>query len=50
LQWRLNHKQPDERFQVVADVIRHHRQQHAWKRLVHLRSCVRICPRSYSVL
>jgi hypothetical protein len=29
LQWRLNHKQPDERFQVVADVIRHHRQQHA---------------------
>jgi hypothetical protein len=29
LQWRLNHKQPNERFQVVADVIRHHRQQHA---------------------
>lgn len=29
LQWRLNHTQPHERFQVVADVIRHHRQQHA---------------------
>lgn len=29
LQWRLNHAQPDERFKVVADVIRHHRQQHA---------------------
>ena len=29
LQWRLNHKQPDERFKVVADVIRHHRQEHA---------------------
>jgi len=29
LQWRLNHTQPDERFKVVADVIRHHRQQHS---------------------
>jgi hypothetical protein len=29
LQWRLNHAQPDERFKVVADVIRHHRQHHA---------------------
>jgi len=29
LQWRLNHTQPDERFNVVADVIRAHRQQHA---------------------
>ena len=29
LQWRLNHAQPDEGFKVVADVIRHHRQQHA---------------------
>lgn len=29
LQWRLNHTQPDERFKVVADVIRAHRQQHA---------------------
>lgn len=29
LQWRLNHARPDERFRVVADVIRHHRQQHA---------------------
>lgn len=29
LQWRLNHAQPEERFRVVADVIRHHRQQHA---------------------
>lgn len=29
LQWRLNHKQRDERFKVVADVIRHHRQEHA---------------------
>lgn len=29
LQWRLNHAQANERFQVVADVIRHHRQQHA---------------------
>jgi hypothetical protein len=29
LQWRLNHGQPEERFKVVADVIRHHRQQHA---------------------
>jgi len=29
LQWRLNHTQPDEQFKVVADVIRHHRQQHA---------------------
>ena len=29
LQWRLNHTQPDERFKVVADVIRHHRRQHA---------------------
>lgn len=29
LQWRLNHPQPDEGFKVVADVIRHHRQQHA---------------------
>ena len=29
LQWRLNHSQPHERFKVVADVIRHHRQQHA---------------------
>ncbi len=29
LQWRLNHRQPDERFKVVADVIRHHRQEHA---------------------
>ena len=29
LQWRLNHSQPGERFKVVADVIRYHRQQHA---------------------
>jgi len=29
LQWRLNHKQPDEPFKVVADVMRHHRQEHA---------------------
>lgn len=29
LQWRLNHTQPKERFKVVADVIRQHRQQHA---------------------
>ena len=29
LQWRLNHTQPNERFKVVADVIRHHRHQHA---------------------
>ena len=29
LQWRLNHTQLDERFKVVADVIRHHRHQHA---------------------
>lgn len=29
LQWRLNHAQPEEQFKVVADVIRHHRQQHA---------------------
>lgn len=29
LQWRLNHAQSNERFRVVADVIRHHRQQHA---------------------
>jgi hypothetical protein len=29
LQWRLNHSQPEERFKVVADVIRHHRQSHA---------------------
>ena len=29
LQWRLNHAQPDERFKVVADVIRAHRQQQA---------------------
>jgi hypothetical protein len=29
LQWRLNHAQPDDRFKVVADVIRHHRRQHA---------------------
>jgi hypothetical protein len=29
LQWRLNHRQADERFKVVADVIRYHRQQHA---------------------
>ena len=29
LQWRLNHSRPDEQFKVVADVIRHHRQQHA---------------------
>lgn len=29
LQWRLNHSQPEDRFKVVADVIRHHRQQHA---------------------
>lgn len=29
LQWRLNHKQPNEGFHVVADVIRLHRQQHA---------------------
>lgn len=29
LQWRLNHTQPDERFKVVVDVIRHHRHQHA---------------------
>lgn len=29
LQWRLNHTQPGERFKVVADVIRYHRQQHA---------------------
>ncbi len=29
LQWRLNHAHPNERFHVVADVIRHHRQQHA---------------------
>lgn len=29
LQWRLNHASPEERFQVVADVIRSHRRQHA---------------------
>ena len=29
LQWRLNHASTEERFQVVADVIRHHRGQHA---------------------
>lgn len=29
LQWRLNHSQPEERFKVVADVIRHHRHRHA---------------------
>ncbi len=29
LQWRLNHVQTDERFKVVADVVRQHRQQHA---------------------
>lgn len=29
LQWRLNHSQVDERFKVVADVIRQHRHQHA---------------------
>jgi hypothetical protein len=29
LQWRLNHTRVHERFKVVADVIRHHRQQHA---------------------
>ena len=29
LQWRLNHKQPDEDFKVIADVIRQHRQHHA---------------------
>ena len=29
LQWRLNHTQPGEHFKVVADVIRHHRYQHA---------------------
>lgn len=29
LQWRLNHQQAGERFKVVADVIRHHRWQHA---------------------
>jgi transposase len=28
LQWRLHHAQPHERFGVVADVIRDHRQQH----------------------
>ena len=37
LQWRLNHAQPDERFKVVADVIRAHRQQHA--RLVLEAAC-----------
>ena len=37
LQWRLNHAQPDERFKVVADVIRVHRQQHA--RLVLEAAC-----------
>jgi hypothetical protein len=34
LQWRLNHAHPDERFKVVADVIRHHRQHHAREVLV----------------
>ncbi len=29
LQWRLNHASPEERFQVVADITRHHRQHHA---------------------
>jgi hypothetical protein len=29
LQWRLNHKQPDEPFKVIADVIRQQRQNHA---------------------
>lgn len=29
LQWRLNHSSKDERFKVVADVIRDHRLQHA---------------------
>jgi len=29
LQWRLNHASKKERFKVVADVIRHHRRQHA---------------------
>ena len=29
LQWRLNHRQAHEPFKVVADVIRHHRQEHA---------------------
>jgi hypothetical protein len=29
LQWRLNHASKKERFKVVADVIRYHRQQHA---------------------
>lgn len=37
LQWRLNHAQPDERFKVVADVIRAHRYQHA--RLVLEAAC-----------
>jgi transposase len=37
LQWRLNHAQVEERFKVVADVIRHHRQQHA--RLVLEAAC-----------
>lgn len=29
LQWRLNHASKDERFKVIADVIRDHRQRHA---------------------
>jgi hypothetical protein len=29
LQWRLNYAHPYEKFKVVADVIRHHRQEHA---------------------
>ncbi|UCC53981.1 MAG: hypothetical protein JSV68_08415 [Anaerolineaceae bacterium] len=29
LQWRLNHARPEEQFATVADVIRHHRQEHA---------------------
>ena len=29
LQWRLNHKQPDENLKVIADVIRQQRQVHA---------------------
>jgi hypothetical protein len=29
LQWRLNHAPPDDQFRSIADVIRHHRQEHA---------------------
>ena len=29
LQWRLNHARSDEKFRVIADVMTHHRQEHA---------------------